>query len=179
MAETRDITVAPVNDVPDVTTTVADLAYTENDSAIAIDTGLTVTDLDDTNLASATIQITNNYTTGEDVLAFSTQLGITGSFNATNGMLTLTGTTTVANYQTALRAVTYTNTSDDPSGATRTVTFLTTDTTAGVSVAETRDITVAPVNDVPDVTTTVADLTYTENDGAIAIDTGLTGHRLG
>ena len=77
--------------MPDVTTTVADLAYTENDGAIAIDTGLTVTDLDDTNLASATIQITNNYTTGEDVLAFSTQLGITGSFNATNGMLTLTG----------------------------------------------------------------------------------------
>ena len=102
VAETRDITVAPVNDVPDVTTTVADLAYTENDGAIAIDTGLIVTDLDDTNLASATIQITNNYTTGEDVLAFSNQLGITGSFNATNGMLTLTGATTVANYQTAL-----------------------------------------------------------------------------
>ena len=91
VAETRDITVAPVNDVPDVTTTVANLAYTENDGAIAIDTGLTVTDLDDTNLESATIQITGNYTTGEDVLAFSNQLGITGSFNATNGMLTLTG----------------------------------------------------------------------------------------
>ena len=110
IAQTRDITVAPVNDVPDVTATVADLAYTENDGAIAIDTGLTVTDLDDTNLASATIQITNNYNTGEDVLAFSTQLGITGSFNATNGMLTLTGATTVANYQTALRALSLTPT---------------------------------------------------------------------
>ena len=70
--------------------------------------------------------------------------------------------------------MTYTNTSDDPSAAIRTVTFLTTDATAGVSIAQTRDITVAPVNDVPDVTTTVADLAYTENDGAIAIDTGLT-----
>ena len=36
------------------------------------------------------------------ILAFANTANITGSFNATNGMLTLTGTDTVANYQAAL-----------------------------------------------------------------------------
>jgi len=64
--------------------------------------------------------ITSN---GQDVLGFTNQNGITGSFNAATGTLTLTGSSSVANYQTALDSVTYVNTSDDPSGATRTVTI--------------------------------------------------------
>ena len=71
-----------------------------------IDAGLTVTDADNTNLASATVSITANFVTGEDVLGFTNQNGITGSFNAATGVLTLTGSATVANYQTALRSVT-------------------------------------------------------------------------
>ena len=38
-------------------------------------------------------------------------------------MLTLTGTATPADYQTALRSVTYRNTSDNPSTLTRTISF--------------------------------------------------------
>ena len=79
-----------------------------------IDARLTVTDVDSTNLAGATVSITATYVTGQDVLGFTNQNGITGSFDAATGVLTLTGTATVANYQTALRSVTYANTSDNP-----------------------------------------------------------------
>ena len=43
---------------------------------------LAISDVDDTNIESAVVQITGNYANGEDVLAFTNQLGITGSWNA-------------------------------------------------------------------------------------------------
>ena len=121
---TRNITVAAVNDAPvlaSVEGTV--LAYTENDPATAITDTLTTADLDNVNLASATISISANYVNGEDVLAFTNTANISGAWNASTGVLTLTGADTVAAYQAALRSVTYQNTSDNPSTLTRTVSF--------------------------------------------------------
>ena len=132
---TRTITVAAVNNPPVVTMTASALAFTEGNSATAIDTGLTVTDADSANLASATVSITGNFVTGEDVLGFTTQNGITGSFNATTGVLTLTGSATVANYQTALQSVTYANSSTNPSTAARTVSVVANDGTANSNTA--------------------------------------------
>ena len=77
--------------------------------------------------SGATISITGNYLQGQDVLSFVNQLGITGSFSAMTGVLTLSGATTVVNYQTALRSVKYNNTSDNPSTLARTVTFVASD----------------------------------------------------
>jgi hypothetical protein len=145
--DTVNITVNAVNDAPVVTTTAGSLAYTENDLPTAIDPGLTVTDADNANLTGATVAITGNFATGQDVLGFTNQLGITGNYNAGTGVLTLTGTTTVANYQTALRSVTYQNTSDNPSTAPRTVTFTANDGTDTGSA--TRGITITAVNDPP------------------------------
>ena len=56
------------------------------------------------------MQISANYVNGQDLLAFTNTANIT-AFNAVTGTLTLTGTDTVANYQTALRSVTYADTS--------------------------------------------------------------------
>ena len=55
------------------------LAYTEGDSATVIDSTLTITDVDDTNIESATVTISSGYQSSEDVLAFSSANGITGS----------------------------------------------------------------------------------------------------
>ena len=142
-----NITVTAVNDAPVVTTTAGNLSFTENGAAAAIDSGLTVTDVDSTNLTGATVAITGNFASGQDVLAFANQLGITGNYNAGTGVLTLTGTTTVGNYQTALRTVTYQNSVDDPSTLLRTVTFTANDGTNTGSA--TRGITVTAVNDAP------------------------------
>jgi hypothetical protein len=145
--DTVNITVNGADDVPVVTTTAGNLAYNENDPATAIDPGVTVTDTDDANLTGATVAITGNFASGQDVLGFTNQLGITGNYNSGTGVLTLTGTTTVANYQTALRSVTYANSSDNPSTNPRTVTFTVDDgTTTG---SNTRGITVTAVNDPP------------------------------
>ena len=111
-----------VNDAP-VLTAGGTLTYTENQAATAIDGTITVTDVDSPNLVGATITITGNYVNGQDVLSFATANGISGTFNAPTGTLTLTGTTTLANYQTALRTVLYANTSNDPSTLARTVTW--------------------------------------------------------
>ncbi|MBR0869709.1 cadherin repeat domain-containing protein [Bradyrhizobium tropiciagri] len=164
---TGTINVTPVNDPPHVTAGHT-LNYTENQAATAIDPAIIVTDVDNTTLASATVQITGNYANGQDVLAFVNTANITGSFNAATGMLTLTGTDTLANYQAALASVTYQNTSDNPSGLARTVAFIANDGTTNSSLA-TGTINVTPVND-PPATTAGGTLNYTENQAATAID---------
>ena len=127
------------------------ISYTENDPPTVIDGGVTVTDGDSANLASGSVAITTGFVAGQDTLAFTNQNGITSNYNSGTGVLTLTGSSSVANYQTALRSVTYQNTSDDPT-ASRVVTFTVNDgfssgsATRGISITAVND---APVNTVP------------------------------
>lgn len=136
-------------------------AFTENGAALAIDTGLTVTDSDNANLAGATVSITANFAAAQDTLAFTNANGITGSYVAGTGVLTLTGSATLANYQAALRSVTYVNNSENPSAAARTMSFIVNDGTSN-STAGTKSVTVAVVNDAP-VVTGPANLAGTED----------------
>lgn len=122
------------------------LAYTENEIRQITQT-LTVADSDSANMSGATVSITSNFASGEDSLVFTNQGGITGSYNA--GVLTLTGNASKAAYQTALRSVRYENSSDSPSTATRTVTFRVVDSTGISSITQSRDITIATLNDAP------------------------------
>ena len=145
--DTVNITVNAANDPPIVTTTAGNLLYTENDSPTAIDTGLTVTDVDSANLAGATVAITAGFVAGQDTLGFTNQNGISGIYNSGTGVLTLTGSSSVANYQTALRSVTYSNSSDNPT-ASRTVTFIA-DDGSSTSAPATRGIAITAVNDAP------------------------------
>ncbi len=172
-AATRNITITAVNDAPTVTTTVSALSYTENDGAVVVDSGLTVADVDNNTLLSATVTISGNYVNGEDILAFTDQFGIAGTWAASTGTLTLTGAASLANYQAALRSITYTNGSDNPSAAARTVSYVVNDGTDS-SVAAARTITIATGNDAPTVATTSSTLAYTENDGATVVDSGVT-----
>ncbi len=121
-AATRAITVAAVNDVPVLANIEpAALAYTENGATTPVTTALTVADLD-SNITGATVTIGDGFAgAAQDILSFTTQNGITGDY--VGGVLTLTGTTSAANYQTALRSVTYHNASEDPTTDTREVTF--------------------------------------------------------
>ncbi len=125
------------------------LAYTEGDGAVSVTGSITVSDADDTDIESATVAITGNYILGEDELAFVNTGNITGSFNSNSGVLTLSGTDNIANYQSALRSVTYENTSGDPITALdRTVSFTVNDGDANSNTL-TRDISVTAVNSAP------------------------------
>ncbi len=99
------------------------LAYVENQPATAIDPALTLGDLDNTTLASATVAITGNLPPAKTASSSPTRTASAAASMPPRGVLSLTGTASVADYQAALRSVAYQNTSDDPSGLTRTVSF--------------------------------------------------------
>ena len=136
----------------------ASLSYTENQAATAIDTAITVSDVDSANLAGATVQITGNFVSGQDVLGFANQNGIAGSYDAATGLLMLTGQASLAQYQAALKSVTYFNSSENPSGETRTISYQVNDGSAEnhLSNVVTATVAVTPVNDAPVITSGAA-----------------------
>ncbi|MBG9388418.1 hypothetical protein [Caenimonas aquaedulcis] len=170
------VPVVSVNDTPVAThSNSTALAYIENDAATVIDGSIALADADSTTLAGATVAITGNYASGQDVLAFTPGGGITGSFNAATGELTLSGGASPAAYETALHSVTYANTSEDPATATRTISFQV-DDGAGLNHGSnpiTRDIAVTSVNDAP-VIASGSTISYTENASATLVSSGLT-----
>ncbi|MFC1839598.1 FG-GAP-like repeat-containing protein [Thermodesulfobacteriota bacterium] len=146
--EIQQITITTSNTEPEVTAG-GMLVYIEDDPATPIDGSITVSDIDNVNLEGAAITISSGYQSNEDLLNFIDANNITGFWDAETGVLELSGTSSVENYQTALRSVTYENTSDNPSENERTVEFVVTDgelfnppVTGTVTVAKTND---APV----------------------------------
>jgi hypothetical protein len=129
------------------------LTFTEENSAVAVTGSLTVTAGDRPNLVGATVAITSGFAAGEDVLGFTDQNGITGSYNPATGVLTLTGAASAANYQAALRSVTYRETSADPSTVSRTIRFVVDDgfVMNHASNIQSRTIAVVAVNTPPTV----------------------------
>jgi VCBS repeat-containing protein len=154
------ITIHGTNDAPMVRATPGTTAYFESvDSApgsIAVDDALTLADVDDAFLAGATVSIGSNFQAGEDILAFGNDNAavfgnIAAVYDAGSGVLRLAsagGTATLAQWQAALRAVIYSNGSQEPSQATRAISF-TVDDGDTVSAAATRLLGVAARNDSP------------------------------
>jgi hypothetical protein len=104
-------------------------SYTASGAPVTLSLGATVSDLGSTTLTSATIQISAGTFAGDgDMLAASTTgTALTASYNTGNETLRLSGSDTLANYQTVLERVTYSSTSADPTNSdnhpTRTVTW--------------------------------------------------------
>lgn len=143
------VTTTPVNDPPVLLGGDA-LSYTENDAPTAISSALLLSDPDNANIGGATVAITDAFSSGQDVLSFANTANITGSYNAATGVLTLSGTDTKANYQAALRAVKYANSSENPATAQRTVTYTASDTASSpLSGTTTATVDVTAVNDAP------------------------------
>jgi len=161
---TVSMTVTCAADAP-VVTVGGTLSYTENDPATPIAPALTVTDPDSgATITGATVAITSNFAAGQDVLALSgVHPGISGV--QAGNTFTLSGTASLAAYQSALRDVTYVNTSEGPSTLTRTVTFTVTgdDTLVG---SDTRNISVTATNDPP---TAVNDSGTTDEDTTLSV----------
>jgi VCBS repeat-containing protein len=166
------IDVGAGNDAPVVTNSQNATPYTEQGGAVVVDANLTVSDIDDTQLEGATVRVSSGFQPG-DALVFVDQLGITGTYNSGTGVLTLTGTASVSDYQTALRDVRYRNlTNDDPSSP-KAIEFKANDGNAD-SAASTKNIAVTGVNDSPVLDTTDAALGYEEGDGEVAADSAIT-----
>jgi hypothetical protein len=81
--------------------------FTGGGTAVVLDAGLLVTDVDSGDkLNGATVKISAGFL-GGDTLNFTNANGITGTYNAATGVLTLNGTATVEQYQAALESITY------------------------------------------------------------------------
>ncbi|WP_156967597.1 putative Ig domain-containing protein [Comamonas granuli] len=164
---------APTNVAPVATPSGGSTAFTEGanvaSTPVVIDSGLTVADADSATLASATVAITGNFRSGEDVLAFSndgaTMGNISAHYDSGTGVLALISagaSATLAQWQAALRAVTYTNNSETPDTANRTISFVVHDGTNSSSAAH-KAIAVTAVNDAPTVANAVPNQNATED----------------
>ena len=166
----RVVNVTPANDRPVlIGLETGNLDYTEN-GTVFVTSSVIATDPDSNNASSATVKITTNYASNQDVLSFTNTATISGNWNPATGTLTLTGNDSLTNYRLALRSVTYTNTSNAPSAAKRTLEFQITDDLALPSVIVTRAINVIPVNDAPVLSSPTSGLAYVEGTGAKAIN---------
>ena len=173
-AATSTVNITAVDDAP-VVTAGATVGFTEQGSAVVLDSGLTLSDADNTTLASATVSISSGFFAG-DTLNFTNQNGITGSYDSGTGVLTLTGTDTVADYQAALRSITFSSASDNPTNfgadTSRTITWTANDGALN-SAPATSTVNVTAVNDAP-VLLAGATVGYTEQGTAAVLDSGLT-----
>ncbi|MEA3642681.1 MAG: DUF4347 domain-containing protein, partial [Lamprobacter sp.] len=164
-----NFTVGPVNTPPALSDAGGTLAFTEGDAASVIDTSLTLSDTDSADIASATVSVTDGYVSSEDVLGFTNQNGISGSWNSGTGVLTLTGTATLAEYEAALESVTYQNTNTaNPNTSNRTITWVVNDGTDD-SEPVTSTITVTDVNDAPTLSANASNPTFTEDGSAVTL----------
>ncbi|MCB9734948.1 MAG: hypothetical protein H6745_20365 [Deltaproteobacteria bacterium] len=90
-------------------------------AAVVVDPTLTIAGAG--TLSGARVLVASGFNASEDTLAFTSQAGISGSYDAASGVLTLSGSATVAAYQAALRTVTYRHASAAGTTADRVVTF--------------------------------------------------------
>ncbi|HZF95999.1 MAG TPA: Ig-like domain-containing protein [Allosphingosinicella sp.] len=130
-------------------------SYSEGGAAVAIGSGITVTDPDSDmgdQIEGATITITNDVAGDRLTLSGDLPAGITVDPTSTDTVLKLIGTASQADYQAALALVLYSSTSENPalgSGAPdRTITVVVTDGSA-TSAPATVTITIAAENDGP------------------------------
>ena len=157
VSQSFTVAVNPAHAAPVVTpSTTTALTYLQNQAPTPIDPGITVTDTDSTTLTGATVAILSpSFNPSQDVLGFTLQSGITGSYSAASGVLTLSGTASLAAYQSVLQSVTYFNSSNFPNGGlltpvNRTVQFTVNDgdPVNGLGSAF-RSIVITPVNHAP------------------------------
>ncbi|MEM9279341.1 MAG: VCBS domain-containing protein, partial [Pseudomonadota bacterium] len=122
--ETFTITINGENDAP-VATAGSNVNATAGGGAVLIETAFSAFDVDATDtIPTATISISSGFVLGEDVLNFGGAAGIADNYDATTGILTLTGPATVSEFVSAIQSITFQNTGSTPGTTNRTITYV-------------------------------------------------------
>jgi hypothetical protein len=119
-------------------------------------------------MTGATVKISAGYVKGKDKLALPLLGPIKGKFAPATGTLSLNGIASPADYQAALRAITYVNTSPAPVDGVRAISFQVQDV-AGVGVPATKLLNVVGVDTKPVLTLMGPGLTYKTRGKAMAV----------
>ncbi|MFJ2320856.1 LapA family giant adhesin [Pseudomonas sp. NPDC087817] len=128
------------------------VTFTENTPGAGVsiaDTDISITDPDSTMLTGATVVLTNRQD-GDALNLGNSVNGITINANSTNGTVTLTlsGNATLADYMQAIKNISFTNGSENPSTVPRIITVTVTDG-GNYSNTATTTVNVVAVNDAP------------------------------
>ena len=147
--------------------------YTLGGPAVPVDQGMAVTLASTTtNLDGATVTISPATFQSGDTLQFVNQNDITGSYS--NGVLTLTGDATPAQYQTAIQSITFSSTSSNP--ATREISLVAADdnnTQSSNTVYSLVNVTGSAPTSPPTVTSGGTPALYTAGGNAVTVDGGI------
>ncbi|WP_343565469.1 hypothetical protein [Kiloniella sp. b19] len=106
------------------------------DNGVLVAPDLNLEDADSAVLSGAVVRISQNFAGDQDVLSWDGSVlpaGVTASYGVATGMLSMSGLTSFAEYQTLINSVRYSNSSDAPSEAQRSVTFQVTDDQGEIS----------------------------------------------
>ncbi|MEW5811272.1 MAG: hypothetical protein AB1925_17670, partial [Actinomycetota bacterium] len=115
---TVPVTVNPIVQLPPVVLTTGVATYVVGSNPVKLLSTVTITDPDSTKLSSASVTLANGQ--AGDVLSYTAPLGnpVAAQWNPTTRTLTLSGSATLAQYEAALKAVSFSTTQ---AGAARTV----------------------------------------------------------
>ncbi len=175
---TSTVSVTGVNQPP-VLTGGGSASYTEGGAAVTVADGLGLADPDTLTQVSATATITSGFFAGDVLAANTAGTGIGANYNTATGVLTLSGTDTVANYQSVLQSITYASTSTNPTDfhtdASRTIAFQSDD---GQNVSDTSNIVTSTVSviavDQPPALADGGHATYTYGNGPVTLNGNIT-----
>ncbi|HEY1980882.1 MAG TPA: Ig-like domain-containing protein, partial [Xanthobacteraceae bacterium] len=154
---TSTIGVTAVNSPPTLSNLATSAHFTQGASAVTLSNPVSVSDPDNFDLASATVKITGGTFAGDGDVLSATGIGsISVSYNSSTETLTLTGSDTLAHYQSVLESITFNepgnlNPTDYGSDPTRTVSWVLNDggTSNNLSTTATTTIGITPVNQSP------------------------------
>ncbi len=163
----------PAAVAPVVATSLVNVSYTAGNSAVTVDSGLRLLDVDSTNMSGAVVSIVGGPVAGE-TLGFTAPGGIGGTYVAGTGVLTFTGTASLADYQQALRSVTFSSNSS-ATASIRTISFVVTDAGGNASLPGLVGVTIlnVPASVPPLVVTLLSSITYTAGSTAEIVDSGI------
>ena len=175
------VSLTAVNDAPEVYLTSmngdldGNVEFVEGSAGVVVAPDVAVRDVDNDNLAGATVTLVSpNLPT--DALTFTTQPGITGSYDPNSGILTFTGDAPLSSYRDTLRTVQFLSTdspfldnSGDPeSNPDRSIQILVTD---GLLDSPSARVSVqfSPLDNPPEISLGATTLFFTDGDGPLAI----------
>ncbi len=124
-------------------------SYEAGSGPVTLDAGLTITDPGSSTLAGATLSISVGFLAGDTLSVSDPESGIISNYDTANGTLTLSGTASLATYQTELDSVAYSFAPSDPTSGgadpSRTITWAVND--GGATATASSDLSVAFLSD--------------------------------
>ena len=160
-----DLTVIAM--VGPVLTAGANVSYVTGAAPVTLDAGLSVADASAVSLSAATVSISAGFVLGDALSVGSPQAGIVSQYNATTGVLTLSGSASLAAYKIELDSVAYA--SANATTSSRTITWSVND---GVNASAPATSHVS-VSRLPPVVTAGASVSYVAGATPVALDAGL------